>query len=93
MPTALGLADLSTLTLRVGTAACFPGRGNWRVSQGGYCIALLRSPEAAFKRTLMGVLEHPQPPPGYATGIGTARGFSLSISDTFQRIPAFHGRE
>ena len=26
MPTALGLADLSTLTLRVGTAACFPGR-------------------------------------------------------------------
>ena len=41
MPTALGLADLSTLTLRVGTAA--------------------------FKRTLMGVLEHPQPPPGYAT--------------------------
>ena len=28
---------------------------------------LLRSPEAAFKRRLMGVLEHPEPPPGYAT--------------------------
>ena len=59
---ALGLADLSTLN--------FARWGSGRVSQGGYCIAyntLLRSPEAAFKRRLMGVLEHPEPPPGYTT--------------------------
>ena len=29
--------------------------------------APLRSPEAAFKRRLIGVLEHPEPPTGYAT--------------------------
>ena len=53
---ALGLADLSTLTLRVGTVACFPGRLLYSV------YTLLRSPEAVFKRRLMGVLKHPESP-------------------------------
>ena len=53
---ALGLANLSTLTLRVGTVACFPGRLLYSVY-----YTLLHSPEAAFKRRLMGVLEHPEP--------------------------------
>ena len=45
-------------TLRVGTVACFSG---WLL----YSVyTLLRSPEAAFKRRLMGVLEHPELPLG-----------------------------
>ena len=55
---ALGLADMSTLTLRVGTVACFPGQLLYSVY-----YTLLRSPEEAFKRRLIGVLKHPEPPP------------------------------
>ena len=38
---------------------------------------LLRSPKAAFKRRLMGVLEHPEPPPGYTTGFETRLNLDL----------------
>ena len=61
LPMALGPANLSTLTLCMGTVACFPG---WLL----YSIyTLLRSPEAVFKRRLIGVLEHPSPPPPLGT--------------------------
>ena len=39
--------------------------GQWPVYQGSYCIVyntLLHIPEAALKRRLMGVLEHPEAP-------------------------------
>ena len=55
---ALGLAVVNS---DFATVACFPGRLLYSV------YTLLRSPEAAFKRRLMGVLEHPEPPPRYAT--------------------------
>ena len=59
-----------------------PGKLSLCAKMSEWDNTLLGSPEAAFKRRLMGVLEHPEPPPGYATGHSAHSGDKHSHPNT-----------